>query len=80
MAGRTRHQSRSGYLSLDKLVLASTKNHAHRLYLQQGIYAEFTLQFRGRAWQTQPWTYPDYATEAYHEFFAACRDYLKKTR
>jgi hypothetical protein len=67
-----------GYISQDKLVLASTKNHAHRLYLGEGIYAEVTLQFRARAWQTCPWTYPDYQRPEYHAFFLACRDYLRQ--
>ena len=30
----------AGYLCLAKLVLASTKDHAHRIYLRDGIYAE----------------------------------------
>jgi len=29
-----------GYISLGKLVLASTKDHAHRLYLGEGVYGE----------------------------------------
>jgi hypothetical protein len=67
-----------GYLSQDKLVLASTKNHAHRLYLAEGIYAEITLQYRGRRWQTCPWTYPDYQHPDYHAFFMLCRDELRR--
>lgn len=66
-----------GYLAEDKLVLASTKNHAHRLYLSDGIYAEFTLQFRGRRWQNCPWTYPDYQQASYHNFFTGCRNHLR---
>ena len=50
-----------GYLSLSQLVLASTKPFTHRIYLDRGIYAEVTLQFRGGTYQTLPWTYPDYA-------------------
>ena len=34
-----------GYICLAKLVLASTKDHAHRIYLSDGIYAEITLRF-----------------------------------
>ncbi len=67
-----------GYLSQDKLVLASTKNHAHRLYLSQGIYAEITLQYRAKRWQTCPWTYPDYHQAAYHDFFDQAREYLRQ--
>jgi hypothetical protein len=67
-----------GYLSEDKLVLASTKNHAHRLYLADGIYAEVTLQFHQRRWQACPWTYPDYCQAEYHEFFICCREFLRE--
>ena len=66
-----------GYLSQDKLVLASTKNHAHRLYLDHGIYAELTLQYRAKAWQKMPWTYPDYLQPEFHTFFTEARDYLR---
>jgi len=33
-----------GYLSEAKIVLASTKNFSHRIYLGSGIYAEVTMQ------------------------------------
>lgn len=66
-----------GYLTLDKLVLASTKNHAHRLYLDRGIYAEITLQYRARRWQSLPWTYPDYQQPEYHEVLNRGRESLR---
>jgi hypothetical protein len=65
-----------GYITTAKLVLASTKDHAHRLYLQDGIYAEVTLAFRHRAWQPLEWTYPDYRRADYQEFFTQCRQFL----
>ena len=65
-----------GYLTLAKVVLASTKNHAHRLILSKGIYGELTLSFRGRGYQAMPWTYPDYRREDYLEFFCAVRAHL----
>jgi Domain of unknown function (DUF4416) len=66
-----------GYFTLAKLVLASTKDHAHRLYLGRGIYAEITLHFRNRDWQASDWTYPDYRRGDFQEFFSQCREYLK---
>ena len=66
-----------GYLTLSKLVLASTKNHAHRIYLSDGIYAEITLRYQGRAWQPWPWTYPDYRRPDFLRFFDECRAFLK---
>ena len=54
-----------GYLSLAKLVLATTKNREHRIYLARGIYAEVTLSYRNKNFGAWPWTYPDYCSEAY---------------
>ena len=68
-----------GYLTLAKLVLASTKDHAHRLYVGDGIFAEVTLNFRGGRWEPMPWTYPDYQREDYQEFFTACRNCLRQS-
>jgi hypothetical protein len=65
-----------GYITPAKLVLASTKDHAHRLYLHSGVYAEVTLAYRGRQWQPLEWTYPDYRRADYQAFFTACREYL----
>jgi hypothetical protein len=66
-----------GYVTQGKLILASTKNHAHRIYLSSGIYAELTLQYRDKRWQKLPWTYPDYCQDEYHQFFTQCREYLR---
>ena len=68
-----------GYIDLGKLVLASTKDHAHRIYLQQGIFAELTLIYTKKQWQPLPWTYPDYQSKEYHEFFDRCRKVLRET-
>ena len=60
------------------LVLASTKDHAHRLYLQDGIYAEVTLSYRDREWRPSAWTYPDYRRDDYQRFFTSCRQLLRR--
>lgn len=67
-----------GYITEAKLVLATTKDRDHRVYLDRGIFAEVTLHFQRGAWQSRPWTYPDYQRADYHQFFLACRDYLRK--
>jgi hypothetical protein len=66
-----------GYLTPAKLVLATTKDHAHRLYLSRGIYAEVTLSYKDHRWQDQPWTYPDYRRDDYKQFFSACRELVR---
>lgn len=63
-----------GYLTLSKLVLATTKDYAHRIYLRDGIYAEITLRYHKGRFEAMPWTYPDYRTEAYHRFFLQVRE------
>ena len=65
-----------GYITRAKLVLASTKDHAHRIYLQDGIYAEVTLSFRKGAWRSFDWTYPDYRRADFQNFFMRCREPL----
>lgn len=67
-----------GYVAPSKLVLASTKDSAHRLYLGDGIWAELTLRFQGGDWAELDWTYPDYRTPEYREFFRRVRDRLRE--
>lgn len=59
-AARRRINLDPGYLDANKLVLASTKSAAHRLYLSQGIYAEVTLLFHHGAFHPFEYTYTDY--------------------
>ncbi len=65
-----------GYLTLGKLVLASTKDHAHRVYLGRGIYGEVTLFYRHGRWEPREWTFADYRREDYQAFFSRCREAL----
>lgn len=65
-----------GYVTPAKLVLASTKDHSHRLYLGQGIYAEVTLFYRAGQWQAREWTYPDYRRADFQDYFTQLRNNL----
>jgi len=58
-----------GYLEYGKLVLATTKDHQHRLYLGQGIFGEVTLRYTNGSFTPWEWTYPDYATQEYINIF-----------
>ncbi len=49
-----------GYFSMEKLVLATTKNFSHRPYLSSGIFAELTYFYKNRSYKTVAWTYPDF--------------------
>lgn len=67
-----------GYLSLSKLVLASTKDYFHRIYIGQSIFAEVTLFYKDKTFQPTPWTYPDYKTKDYIDIFNHIREIYKK--
>ena len=67
-----------GYISEAKLVLATTKDRDHRIYLQQGIFAEVTLFYHNRSWCSSKWTYPDYQRNDFQEFFTQCRNRLRQ--
>ena len=58
-----------GYLDLAKIVLASTKDFSHRIYLGSGIYGEVTLIYSGKGYQILPYTFPDFRTQEYLEIF-----------
>lgn len=67
-----------GYVDLAKLVLASTKDFAHRIYLGSGIYAEVTLSYHDKAFNAKEWTYPDYKTPEYLKIFESIRESYSK--
>jgi len=59
-----------GYVNLSKVVLASTKDHWHRLYVREGIFEEVTLTWRrNTGFQPLEWTYPDYRAPERLAFF-----------
>lgn len=62
-----------GYITQSKLILATTKNYQHRVYLSKGIYAEVTLRFTKGGFKTYEWTHPDYKTEEYSAIFNQIR-------
>lgn len=64
-----------GYITGAKLVLATTKDFAHRLYLRDGIYAEVTLSYRDGRWLSHEYTFPDFRDSRYHAFFNKVREH-----
>lgn len=67
-----------GYLSLNKFILASTKNGPARIYLDKGIYAEITLRYVNSSYRPLKWTYKNYQTELYISFLNKVREKYKK--
>ena len=66
-----------GYITLDKYILASTKNGPSRIYINQGIYAEITLRFINKSFVTCEYTYPNYKTNEYIIFLNSVRQKYK---
>lgn len=66
-----------GYITLNKYILASTKNGPSRIYLNQGIYAEITLRFINKSFVPCEYTYPNYKTNEYINFLNSIRQKYK---
>ena len=62
-----------GYITGAKLILATTKDYSHRVYLGKGIFAEVTLYFKNNTFCPFEWTYPDYKTKNYIDTFNGVR-------
>ena len=70
-----------GYVDGARLVLASTKDHAHRIYLRDGIFAEVTMRYRFKKWQAFDYTFPDFASGVYDGFLSLVRElWLKEAK
>ncbi|MCX7857847.1 MAG: DUF4416 family protein [Deltaproteobacteria bacterium] len=67
-----------GYISLENVILATTKNYTHRIYIGKGIYADLTLIFKSGTFRPLEWTYPDYASEPIVGIFNKWRKVLKE--
>jgi len=65
-----------GLIEPSKLVLATTKNYSHRIYIGKNMYAEVTLIYDKGKWLLMPYTYPDYQQPCYHIFFSKVRGRL----
>ena len=67
-----------GLITLERLVLASTKDNGRRIPLREGIYAEITLVYHHGEYHATDWTYPDYRSEAYLREFEIIRAIYKQ--
>lgn len=78
---RTAHNDRRrsinidpGYLNMAKVVLATTKDFVHRIYVGDGIYEEVTLHFSDKTFRPGPWIYPDFRRADHIALFNAWRE------
>ena len=67
-----------GYIESAKLVLATTKNFSHRIYIGKNMWAEVTLVYNKGKWEGFKFTFPDHKDDRYHGFFSKVREKLKE--
>lgn len=69
-----------GLLSVESLVLATTKYSGHRICIAPALYAEVTLLFQKGRYAPLEWTYPDYQTQTVQDFLLEFRAELLAER
>ena len=69
-----------GLLSIENLVLATTKCAGHRICIAPQLYAEVTLLYQRGRYRPLEWTYPDYQGDAVQGFLLEVRPWLLAVR
>lgn len=75
--GRRNTNIDPGYLTNSKVVLATTKDFQHRIYMNNGIYAEVTLRYLKGNFIPWEWTYKDYKRPETIDFFNDLRKFYR---
>jgi hypothetical protein len=68
-----------GYITEAKVVLATTKDYSHRIYIGEKIFAEVALLQKGGRFTPLAHTYPDYRTDEYVRMFSKARELLRES-
>ncbi|MEA2101753.1 MAG: DUF4416 family protein [Thermodesulfobacteriota bacterium] len=66
-----------GLLSYENICLATTKPYSHRIYIDNGIWAEITLMYSKDSYRAIAWTYPDYGSQEMITLFNHLRKIYK---
>jgi len=67
-----------GYISDANVVIATAKNHYHRVPLSGGIYAHIEYVIKNKRLHFLEWTYPDFKSEEYLKFFKELKTLFKQ--
>lgn len=67
-----------GTLDGARLLLASTKGQAHRMYMRDGIFVEVTLCRRKGKWESFFYTFPDFSSSVYYRWLDLVRSDWKR--
>jgi len=71
--GRRKVNLDPGYMDYDKVVLASAKYNAHKIYLDQGIYADLTFRYERGFYKPSEYAFPDFKSGLYNTVFLHIR-------
>jgi hypothetical protein len=63
-----------GLMTPENVVMASHRELNHRVYLDQGVFAELALVYSRGRFVRLPWTHPDFCEGEAIEFFLRVRD------
>ena len=66
-----------GYVDYDKVVLASAKYGIHKIYLENGIYADLALHYEKGKFIPYHWAFMDFRSPEYYPFFLKIRAIYK---
>ena len=69
-----------GLVTVQSLVLASTKYSGHRICIGPSLFAEVTLLFQKGGCRPFDWTYPDYRSDTVQRFLLEIRQDLLERR
>lgn len=68
-----------GYLDHHKVVLASTKGAAHKLFISDGIYGDLVARYSQGAYRPFEWSFPDFKDGRYNAELEALRRSLRES-
>lgn len=77
VAGKRRVNLDPGYMDYNKMVLASAKFNAQKIYLDRGIYADPTLWYEKGKFEPYPYSFPDFKANLYEKTFLHIRALFK---
>jgi hypothetical protein len=69
-----------GLVSIESLVLATTKYSGHRICIGPSLFAEVTLLYQKGMYRPMEWTYPDYRSREVQDFLQEVRAHLMAKR
>lgn len=66
-----------GVITFENVLLTSSKNFSHRVYLGSDVYIQLEILFKENGVEFLPWTYEDYKSKDKIELFQHLRNKLK---